>query len=479
MKALDSGDFDDISVPELDDSCSEGEEPISSDVIINDDTKLDICDVVCESSHRLDPCFRDSLLLDDVDLNSVSDTENDNNVASTHGESLDTNKIPAAPASSSEKKGHNRRPFAAISSAKCGRPQAPVWKSSFQDIQPFHLDAVPGPNRTVQKCQTALDFFMLFFTNAVWKLLVLQTNLYYCQSVSVKPSAMEWVDVTVEQMMAFVGLVVAMGVVRLPEIDDYWAIDPILQHPWFASVMSRTRFKQILRYLHCADNTANVSGDKLRKLRSVVDTLNVSFRQLYTPSQCLSVDESMVGTKCRISFLQYMPKKPKKFGIKLWALCESVTGYCLQFQVYTGKVESSVEHGLAYRVVFDLMKHYLDKGYHLFMDNFYTSYQLFADLLQRSTGACGTVRCNRLGFPKELQGKMKMKRGEAKFLQCDCITAVRWFDKRDVFALSSLHGSEMTSVLTRSSTEPVSKPKLIADYNTYMSGVDHCDQLLV
>jgi len=85
--------------------------------------------------------------------------------------------------------------------------------------------------------------------------------------------------------------------------------------------------------------------------------------------------------------------------------------------VYTGKVESAVELGLAHRVVFDLMKHYLDKGYHLYMDNFYTSYELFTDLLRHKTGACGTVRSNRLGFPKQLQGKIKMQRGEAKFLQ--------------------------------------------------------------
>jgi len=191
--------------------------------------------------------------------------------------------------------------------------------------------------------------------------------------------------------------------------------------------------------------------------------LNVSFRQLHTPSQCLSVDGSMVGTKCLISFLQYMPKKPKKFGIKLWSLCESVTCYCRQFQVYTGKVESSVEHGLACRVVFDLMKHYLDKGYILFMDKFYTSYQLFTDLLKHKVEACGTVRSNRFGFPKQLQGKIKMKRGEAKLLHCDGMTAVRWFDKRYVFAMSTLHGNEMVSVTTRASTEPISKPKLLAD----------------
>ena len=45
--------------------------------------------------------------------------------------------------------------------------------------------------------------------------------------------------------------------------------------------------------------------------------------------------------------------------------------------------------------------------------------------------------------------------------------------------MSSLHNNEMASVTTRASTEPLSKPKLIDDYNTYMSGVDRCDQLLV
>jgi len=320
MRALDSGEFDDIVVPELDDSCSDGEEPVTSDVVINGDAKLDICDVVRQSSsNHLDPCFRESVLLDDVELDNssdVSDIENDSNLAGTHQE--ESAEVPRVVASStSEKQGQNRRPLSVISGSTRSRPQLPVWNSTFQNIQPLHFVEVPGPSRTVHRCQTVLDFFMLFFTTVVWNLLVVQTNLYYSQRIADKPSSMEWADVTVEEMMAFIGLVIAMGVVRLPEIDDYWATDPILQHPWFASIMSRTRFKQILRYLHCADNTANVVGDKLRKLRNIVDMLNVSSRQMYTPSQCLSVDESMVGTKCRISFLQYMPKKTKEIWYKV------------------------------------------------------------------------------------------------------------------------------------------------------------------
>jgi len=74
MRALDSGEFDDIVVPELDDSCSDGEEPVTSDVVINGDAKLDICDVVRQSSScHLDPCFRESVLLGDVELDNSSD----------------------------------------------------------------------------------------------------------------------------------------------------------------------------------------------------------------------------------------------------------------------------------------------------------------------------------------------------------------------------------------------------------------------
>ena len=50
-----------------------------------------------------------------------------------------------------------------------------------------------------------------------------------------------------EEMLAFLGLNVAMGVVNLPEIPMYWSTNPLLEHPWFRSVLARNRFKQILQ----------------------------------------------------------------------------------------------------------------------------------------------------------------------------------------------------------------------------------------
>ena len=167
---------------------------------------------------------------------------------------------------------------------------------------------------------------------------------------------------------------------------------------------------------------------------------------MYLPEQNLLIDEQMIGTKLRISFMQYMLKAPKKFGIKVWVLCEATTGYCLRFQIYTGKSETErAEHRLSYRVVFDLLHYYLDKYFHVYFDNFDTSYKLVNNLKNKNTFSCGTIRVDRGLFPIELK-KSKLEKNKSKFLEAENIVAVYWKDKRDVYAMSAIHGSEIKLV---------------------------------
>jgi len=52
----------------------------------------------------------------------------------------------------------------------------------------------------------------------------------------------------------------------------------------------------------------------------------------------ISVDESMIKYMGRaVTWVQYMPRKPIKHGIKVFAMCCTVTGYLYAFVVYTGK----------------------------------------------------------------------------------------------------------------------------------------------
>ena len=58
---------------------------------------------------------------------------------------------------------------------------------------------------------------------------------------------------------------------------------------------------------------------------------------LYVPDGHFTLDESMTKFKGRLQFRQYMPVKPIKWGVKVWTLAESTTGYMSWFQVYTGR----------------------------------------------------------------------------------------------------------------------------------------------
>ena len=164
--------------------------------------------------------------------------------------------------------------------------------------------------------------------------------------------------------------------------------------------MSRDRFLQILYHLHLNNNQNSPGNDKLFKVRPLLDHIIRQCKKHYKPNCEVSIDEQMIGTKSRISFRQYMPLKPTaKWGIKVWAMADAVSGYCCNLQIYTSKEGNNVEKGLASKVVKDLMENYQGLGHHLYVDNFFTSPHLFRDLLEAGTLACGAIRSNRKGFP--------------------------------------------------------------------------------
>ena len=106
-------------------------------------------------------------------------------------------------------------------------------------------------------------------------------------------------------------------------------------------IISGRRFELLLKYLHLNDDTkmpprGSSTHDKLYKIRPLLDSLVQTFKTHYTPTECLSVDESLVDFKRRVFFVQYMPKKPTKWGIKTWTLADASNGYIWNLSVYTG-----------------------------------------------------------------------------------------------------------------------------------------------
>ena len=100
---------------------------------------------------------------------------------------------------------------------------------------------------------------------------------------------------------------------------------------------------------------------------------------MYNPGKNVSVDEAMIPFS---SLKQYMPQKPVKRGIKVWALADAVNGFMANFQVYIGKAGNGVERGLGANVIKTLTRRYLDSFLHVFFDNFFTGVDLLE--LERS-----------------------------------------------------------------------------------------------
>ena len=94
------------------------------------------------------------------------------------------------------------------------------------------------------------------------------------------------------------------------------------------------------------------------------------------PFQNISIDESLVGCKSRITIPQYLPDKHQaRFGTKIWMLACSKTSYVLKFCVCEGaQYDKSSRFGQGYDVNLWLMEmaDIYNCEYHSFTDNLFT-----------------------------------------------------------------------------------------------------------
>ena len=146
-----------------------------------------------------------------------------------------------------------------------------------------------------------------------------------------------------------------------------------------------------------------------------------------------------------------------------------------------GSLPSGV--GVTSGVVLQLVKRLEHRGHVSYCDNYYSSPELFLKLRSLGFGACGTVRTNRRGIPSSFKSKASLKKGEVRASQSDELLTLQWQDKRKVTVISTIHDDSMVVKCRRTrfatgGMEDIMKPTVIADYNTYMGGVDKSDQLL-
>ncbi|XP_038064772.1 piggyBac transposable element-derived protein 4-like [Patiria miniata] len=133
----------------------------------------------------------------------------------------------------------------------------------------------------------------------------------------------------------------------------------------------------LLSHLHFTDSSQADTGDRLYKVRPVVDTLTENFKSVYLPDSRISTDES------------------------LWKSGE------IEVQAIQPQEARQIWHQ-------DL----LGKGYTVFLDNWFSSPSLFRELHSHKTNVVATVRKSRKDMPKDLCD-LQLRKGEVAYHSSD------------------------------------------------------------
>ena len=278
---------------------------------------------------------------------------------------------------------------------------------SWVDVEPgYAVDDIPfighpGFNAINDPHDSPIELFKLFLTDDIISVLVMETNRYADQFLNgpnstpdIRRLYRQYIPTNNAEMNKFLGIVLLMGYVRKPKISDYWETDPVAEVPFIRKVLSRTRFQHLMKFLHCDSNGPTFVGDRLYKFRHIQEMLLQQFMTVYTPKQQICIDEEIMLWRGRLAFRTYLPGKRNKYGVKLYVLCEP-SGYVYNFVVYSGRHDSVPGFNKSESAVLVLMDSLLDKGYELYIDNYYTSYNLVSELLRRQTTVVGTLRAQR------------------------------------------------------------------------------------
>ncbi|XP_037042530.1 piggyBac transposable element-derived protein 4-like [Bradysia coprophila] len=341
------------------------------------------------------------------------------------------------------------------------------YKNTFSNISAHQVNL--PPDAVIKNPE---DAFFLYFNDFIITEIVKYTN------IEAENHTENWKPVDVIEMRAFFGLLLTAGHLKQNNTNyiTLWSVK--YGSPIFRATMSLVRFKLLLRFIRFDDKATRSirrATDKLAPIRDIFEECNKMFAKFYIPGHFLTVDEQMIGWRGRCPFMQFMPKKPDKYGMKMFWICDAKTAYPLSAIPYLGKEGNErAKAGLGERIVLKLCEPYFQSNRHVTYDNFFGSLDLAKTLLNNKLTSLTTVKKNKRFVPASFQPNKLRTIHSSIFGFKKKATLVSYVPKRSkaVILLSTMHSS-VDIVDTEHK-----KPKMILDYNNTKGGVDTFDQMI-
>ena len=200
---------------------------------------------------------------------------------------------------------------------------------------------LPGVKQYAKNAKSVLECWSLYFTDDMLAIIVDNTNLYISKLTEKYTRERRAKPTDVCEIKALLGLLYLAGTLKSSRLNtkELWERNGTgVERFWL--VMSRDRFHFLLRCLRF-DNLDTRDErrqfDKLAPIQTLFDSFVGNCKNAYTVGANTTLDEKLEAFRGRCSFKQYMPKKPNKYGIKIFALVDSSTYYASNLEVYVGQ----------------------------------------------------------------------------------------------------------------------------------------------
>jgi len=244
----------------------------------------------------------------------------------------------------------------------------------------------------------------------------------------------EWRPTSVAEVYLWLALMIYMGIHRETRYKDHWSTSPGKPvHP-IVQVMTYDRFEQLLRRLRLcnAKNTKKSPYDRVDEWSRHVQQASTRY---YNPGDTIAVDECMIRFTGRSKETVTIRTKPTPTGFKIWVVAQA--GYFLRWLWATADTAAAATAAAARpragrrekpetrkrdidnppaltptaNVVVALLKLLPTQTYHVFMDNLFSSPDLFFILRHIGIAATGTARANCGLFERLIKAKKDDEKG--------------------------------------------------------------------
>jgi hypothetical protein len=88
--------------------------------------------------------------------------------------------------------------------------------------------------------------------------------------------------VSVPEVKVFLGLIINLGLIPLPNAKDQWSSEWTTQLKFFGDVMSTDRFLQVFWMMHVGNNTTEESNwaiKRIKKVQGVIEHIKKQFHK--------------------------------------------------------------------------------------------------------------------------------------------------------------------------------------------------------